>query len=191
MYYALAHRYGARLSNAANLWLFVVTVPLIGIALAAFGGDPQSLPGILVLFGAPLLVCFIVIGAAFESLAERAKPQAEAPDAPTLVKDRLRRFTRPAERVALIALLVGLVTLLSGLVGYWGHRGFYWSELKYDLLELFFEDIRYARGWPQWFARIGLVLSVLGYAVSFHYERTVKPIASWASGFSRWIRTGE
>jgi len=90
MYYALAHRYGAKLSNAANLRLFVVTVPLIGIALVAFGGDSQSISGVLVLFGAPLLVCFIVIGAAFESRAARAKAQGEARDAPTLEEPEIR-----------------------------------------------------------------------------------------------------
>lgn len=191
MYYALSNRYRARLSNVTNLCLFIVTVPLIGIAVVAFGGDSQSLSGFLVLFGAPLLVCFMVIGLAFESRAERARTQPGAKGVGAVVKGHLRRFTRSAERLALVALLLGLVILLSGLIGYWSHRGFYWSELKYDLREIFLDDIRYGRGWTQWFARIGLPLSVLGYAVSYHYDRTVTPVVGWVSRFARWIRTGE
>jgi hypothetical protein len=75
MYLALSRRYKASLSNAMNLCLFVVTVPLAGAAFVALGYDETSLRGFLILFGAPLLTSFIVIGATFESRAERAKAQ--------------------------------------------------------------------------------------------------------------------
>jgi hypothetical protein len=189
MYIALANRNRARLSNFANLLLFVVTAFLIGIAEVGLGGRSESVSGILVLFGAPLLVCFIVIGAAFESRAERTRAPAKAPPDASL-KAALRRFTRPAERVALVALVLGLLLLVVGLIGFWAHRGFYFDQLKYDFAEIFFEDIHYRRGWSQWSARIGLVLSAIGFAVAFHYDRTISPLGRLVSGFTRWVRTG-
>lgn len=103
----------------------------------------------------------------------------------------LRRFSKPAERVAFILLILGVCSLFVGLVGYWIDRGFYWSELKYDAREIFLEDISYRRGWCQWSARIGLGLAVFGYAVAYHYDQTAGRIVRWAGGFARWVRTGE
>ena len=132
-----------------------------------------------------------MIGAAFESRAERAKAPAKTTNLEASVKGGLRRFSRPTERVAFITMAVGLALLFVGLVGFWAHRGFYFDELKYDFVEIFFDDIQYRRGWSQWLARIGAVLSVLGFAVAFHYERTVSPLGRLASGFARWVRTGQ
>jgi hypothetical protein len=190
MYLALANRYKAKLSNFANFCLFVVAVPLIGIADVMFGGSSKSLTGILVLFGSPLLVCFIVIGAAFESRADRVQAPPKA-SLEVSLKGGLHRFSRPAERVGLIAMVLGLSLLFVGLIGYWAHRGFYLDQLKYDLAEILLDDIHYRRGWSQWFARIGLVLSLTAFAVAFQYERTVSPVSRLAASFVRWVRTGQ
>ena len=188
MYIALANRYKARLTNFANLCLFVVAIPLIGMAEVALGGNSESISGVLVLFGAPLVACFIVIGVAFESSAERAKAAPKA-TIEASVKAGLGRFTRPAERIALLATVLGLALLTLGLIGFWAHRG-YFDQLKYDLAEIFFEDINYRGGWAQWCARVGLVFSVFGFAVAFQYDRTVSPIGRLVSSFTRWVRTG-
>ncbi|MGA8052241.1 MAG: hypothetical protein WCA09_18825 [Burkholderiales bacterium] len=189
MYIALANRYKARLTNFANLSLFIVTVPLIGIAEVAFGGSSESISGILALFGAPLVVCFIVVGVAFESRAERAKAEPKV-TIEASAKISLARFARPAERIAFLAMIVGLVLLIVGLIGFWANRG-YFDQLKYDLAEIFFEDINYRGGWAQWCARIGLVFSVFGFAVAFHYDRTVLPIVRQVYRFAHWVRTGQ
>lgn len=93
--------------------------------------------------------------------------------------------------MAFVVLVIGLCLFLIGLVGFWVDRGFYWSELKYDLREIFFEDINYRRGWSQWCARIGLVLAICGFAVAYYYERIVAPVLRHVSGFIRWVRTGQ
>lgn len=103
----------------------------------------------------------------------------------------LRRFSRPAERVAFILMILGVCLLFAGLAGYWIDRGFYWDELKYDAREIFLEDIGYRRGWCQWFARIGLGLTALGYVTAYHYDRTAGRIVSWAAALAHWVRTGE
>jgi hypothetical protein len=192
MYLALANRYKASLSGFANACLFVVAAPVIGIADLAFdGGDSTSYGGLLVLLGVPFAVCFIVIGAAFESKAERAKAPPGAGVAAT-AKEKLRHFGRPAERAAFVAMLVGLCLLVVGLLMFWVRRGFFFDQLKYDLVEVFFDSSNYHRyGWAQWLARIGIVLSTVGFIVAFLYERTIAPLSRALSGFARWVRTGE
>lgn len=81
--------------------------------------------------------------------------------------------------------------MLAGLIGFWIDRGFYWNELKYDIQEIFFGNIRYRRGWCQWFARVGLVLAIFGYVVAYYYDRTAGRIVRWIYGLARWIRTGQ
>ena len=193
MYYVLSHRYKASLSTPLNLCLFVVTVPLVGAADVALGSSSPSVIGILVLFGAPLLASFIVIGSAFEMSAQRAKARAAGRETDTQnpIKTHVRSFSRPAERVAFIVLLLGICALLLGLIGFWADRGFYWDQLKYDLKEIFFEDIGYRRGWSQWFARIGLVAGLFGYVVAYQFDRTVHPLLRGVNSFVRWVRTGQ
>jgi len=103
----------------------------------------------------------------------------------------LRRFSNPAERIAFLLLILGVCFLLVGLIGFWLDRGFYWDQLKYDIREIFLDDINYRRGWSQWSARVGLGLAVFGYAVAYHYEWTAGSIVRWTNRFAHWIRTGQ
>ena len=189
MYLALSHRHKASLSNALNLCLFIVTVPLVGAAYVALGYEETSLRGFMVLFGAPLLTSFIVIGATFESRAKRAKAQAaEGSDStPNPVVAHVCGFSRPLERLGFILLVVGIGALLLGLIGFWTIEGIHWRGLKYDLREPFIERINYRGGWSEWSARLGLVASVLGYLIAYHYERTLGPLLR----IVRWMRTGQ
>jgi hypothetical protein len=193
MYLALSHRYKASLSNVLNLCLFIAAVPLVGAADLALGSNSTSIKGVLVLLGAPLLVSFIVIGSAFEMLAERAKARAAGGVSGTenFVATHVRGFSKPAERLAFILLVLGVCALLLGLIGFWASRGFYWDQLAFDLRELLFEQINYRRGWTQWSARIGLVAVIVGYLVAYHYERTIGPLLRVVQGFVRWVRTGQ
>jgi hypothetical protein len=189
VYYPLAHRHKAKLAGGMNLTLFVLTVPIIGAAQMALGNDTESLMGMTVLFGAPLLTCFIVIGSAFEIRAARAAvPAVNA--APFPLRDSLRRFERPIERLSLLILGIGAILLVVGITGYWLDRGLYLSELKYDLQELFLEDIGYRRAWSRWSARIGIVLVAGGYAGAYHYDRTWGAISRLIRAIAHWVRTG-
>ncbi|MGQ0510302.1 MAG: hypothetical protein ACT4P9_06780 [Betaproteobacteria bacterium] len=193
MYLALADHYKASLSGVTNVCLFVVTVPLIGLADLAFGGgDPRSYGGLLVLLVMPLVVCFVVIGAAFENQADRAKTPPSTTCVAASIKESLRRFGRPAERLAFALMVVGLCLLIGGLLLFWVRRGFYVDQLKYDFVEIFFESSSYYRyGWSQWLARVGVLMSIVGFAIAFHYNRIVSPLSRIASGVARWVRTGE
>lgn len=191
MYYALSNHVKTTLSNLANLGLFVLAVPLVGAIQVTFGGHPDSVTGFLVLFGAPLLVTFVVIGPALEIRSKREKAKSEVAHGGDRVGYHLPRFTSPVERVSFVLLILGISFLIVGLVGYWIDRGFYLSELKYDISEIFLDDISYRRGWAQWCARGGLVVSVFSYITAYHYERIVAPMVRCASGLVRWVRTGE
>ena len=140
----------------------------------------------------PLGVCFIVIGVAFESQADRAKAPPSTTSLATSAKAGLRQFGRPAERAAFVAMVAGLCLLLAGLVVFWVRRGFYFDQLKYDFVEIFFESVNnYRYGWSQWLSRIGALLFVIGFAVAFHYEQTISPVSRVALGLARWVRTGK
>jgi hypothetical protein len=191
MYYALANRYKATLSNGINLCLFLVVVPIVGVFEFAFGSDTLSLSGLAVFFGVPLLVCFITIGIAFERRADRPKVRPDESPAPSLLASHLNRFSRPSERAAFVFFFLGIGLLLIGLVGYWVSRGFYWDGLKYYLQEIFLDDIHYRRGWSQWCARIGLALSVVGYVVAYHYDQTAGKMFRLVNVFTHWLRTGK
>jgi hypothetical protein len=172
-----------------NLCLFIGAVPLVGTAYVALGYEETSLRGFLVLFGAPLLTSFIVIGATFESRAERAKARIAGGSESTAnpLVAHVRGFSRPLERLGFILLVVGIGALLLGLIGFWASEGFHWRGLKYDLRELFIERINYRSGWSQWSARLGLITSVVGYLIAYQYERTVGPLLRVV----RWVRTGQ
>ena len=191
-YLALAGQFKFKLPLKMTLGLFCLSVPLVGVTQALLGrGDTNTLSGWFVLFGVPLTVSLAVVFAAYRSSSKRKPSLVESSLMQSSIARHLHRFSKPAERVAFIVLILGLCLLLIGLIGFWFDRGFYWSQIKYDLTEIFIEKTSYTRGWSQLCARIGLALIAVGYAVAYHHKRIVVPFYSHVGKFVRWIRTGK
>jgi hypothetical protein len=191
-YLALAGQFRFKLSHRNIFGLFCLSVPLVGVAQALLGrGDSDTFAGWFVLFCVPLIICLVSIFTAYQLSSKRNESLEKTISVEGRIARYLRRFSRPAERAAFIVLIVGLCLLLIGLVGFWLNRGFYWSELKYDLSEIFIEETSYTHRWAPLCARIGLTLTAFGYAVAYHHERIVVPFHSYVNKFVRWLRTGK
>lgn len=86
-YIAISKQFSFKFSNLKILLYFCISVPLVGILQSAFGGgNTDSLSGWFILFGAPLIICLLVIYAAHRLSIARTDHQWEPktnPDRPS------------------------------------------------------------------------------------------------------------